>query len=532
MSEVAEETELSSEEKILLSVNSLSKTFPGQVALDKAHFQLRAGEIHALVGQNGSGKSTLIKLLSGYIKADHGGNVHLFGAPVDLWHRDQRCEKIRVVHQDLGLVPTLNAVENLGLGRGFKTGLFGRIRWRIENAEAQKALAEFGVTPDVRLPVGTLSAAEQTAIAIVRALTALEGEGILILDEPTAALNKGEIEALFYAVRRASSKGVGVIFVSHILDEVLNLAERVTVLRDGKVVVAGELVETLDNEKLVREIVGAELKQIKSKKPLDFTIPTHQRLEVENLVGLNLRGVSFKVSTGEILGIAGVIGSGRDELAGTVFGASPRFSGKVLVDKNKVFSSPYESLKAGMAYVPADRKGLGLLPRHRTYEHITLPNLGPLQYLGFLNQKNEIEDVQNWMDQVDLDPPDAYRRMEKFSGGNQQKAVLARWLRTDPKVLLLSDPTQGVDVGAKSRVHELIEKAASNAVAVLLASSDIEELVRLCDRVLVMRGGIVAAQLVQSQLTKERLLGEVTGTENRRRGMRVDEKNIHQVVYR
>jgi ribose transport system ATP-binding protein len=516
--------------RLLLDVRTLSKTFPGQLALSDARFQLRAGEVHALVGQNGSGKSTLIKLLSGYIKADHGSLVDLFGESIDLWHRDERCARIRVVHQDLGLVPSLSAVENLGLGHGYHTGPLGRVRWRHENARAQRLLLEFGVTPDVRQPVATLSAAERTAVAIVRATQGLEGNGILILDEPTAALNRGEVDALFRAVHRAADSGVGVIFVSHVLDEVLDLADRVSVLRDARMVVEGADVGELSERELVGHIVGDAVED-DSDSNLRGHLGAH-RLEVETLFGVTLRGVSFKVRAGEILGVSGLIGSGRDEIASAVFGATPRFFGKVLVDKEKVFASPREAIEAGIAYVPEDRKAHGLLPRHRIYEHVTLPRLGPLQRGTMLGRRRELADVEEWIEKVELDPPDLFRRMEKYSGGNQQKAVLARWLRTEPKVLLLSDPTQGVDVGAKSTVHHLIDRAAAGGAAVVVASSDNAELVRLCDRVLVLRGGMIVADLSGSGLTEERLLAETTGASNRRRGQRVVERPVTFPVIR
>jgi|TARA_B100001971_G_scaffold78731_1_gene72540 ribose transport system ATP-binding protein len=516
--------------KVLLDVQSLSKTFPGQVALDQAAFRLHSGEIHALVGQNGSGKSTFIKLLSGYIRADRGARVDLFGQPVDLWHRDSRCGRIRVVHQDLDLVPSLNAVENLGLGHGYKTGRFGRIRWRKEIAEAQRLLSEFGVTPNVREAVGLLTAAEQAAVAIVRATRRLGGQGILILDEPTASLNRGEVNALFQAIRQAADAGVGIIFVSHILDEVLNLADRVTILRDGRVVTTGIPVAGMSEQELVHEIVGDVVDD--RRQPKVTVKQGVHRLEIENLVGITLRGVSLKVRAGEVLGVGGLVGSGREEITGAIFGATPRFLGKVLVDKTKVFATPHESIKAGMAYIPEDRKGLGMLPRHRAYEHVTLPHLGPLQKRTRLRRRLELEDACEWLNRVDLDPLDPFRRMEKFSGGNQQKAVLARWMRTDPKILLFSDPTQGVDVGAKALVHRLIEEAAGSGVSIVVASSDVEELVRLCDRVLVLRGGMIVSELSDSRLTVDRLMAEITGTQNRRRGMRVAERLSEQVVLR
>jgi ribose transport system ATP-binding protein len=510
----------------VLEVVSLSKSYPGQVALADAHIEVRPGEVHALVGQNGSGKSTLIKLLGGYVKADHGGRVRLNGRDVDLWHLDgDDRRRIRIVHQDLGLVPTLSTIENLGLGRGYIEGTGRRILWREEAKRAQDLLLRFGLAPDVRQPVGTLSAAEQAAVAIVRALQDWDDStpGLLVLDEPTASLNRGEVDALFREVRRVASLGAGVLFVSHVLDEVLDLADRVTVLRDGNVVASGEPAHGLDERRLVELIVGRRVSEL-YPDPLGQT--GRPVLEAEMVYGMTLRGVSLKVHEGEVLGIAGLVGSGREEIASALFGNSPRFAGKVLVDKRKVFATPRDSIRAGLALVPADRKHLGLDPQERLRDHIVLPRLGPLQRRWRLDRRRVRAEAAVWAQQLDVQPPLLERRMEKFSGGNQQKAVLARWLRTTPKVLLLDEPTQGVDVGAKASIYRQVVDAAAQGMAVLVASSDADELVHLCDRVLVMRSGTVGVELRGSSLTEERLIAETLGATSHRKSMRVNPEPI------
>lgn len=517
---------------LVLDIRDLSKTYPGQVALEHASLQVRPGEVHALVGQNGSGKSTLIKLLGGYVKADHGSDVRLLGQHVDLWSlpHEQR-QLIRIVHQDLGLVPTLSAVENLGLGRGFAKGFAGRLLWRREVRRAQDLLLRFGLAPDVRQPVGQLSAAERAAVAIVRALQDWETgtSGLLILDEPTASLNRGEVDALFREVRRVAKLGVGVLFVSHALDEVLELADRVTVLRDGKVVAAGVQAASLDAPSLVELIVGRRASDLYPSNRSDVG---KELLEAEMIFGITLRGLTFKLYAGEILGFAGLVGSGREEVAGSLFGATPRFAGKLLVNKNKVFASPRDSVKAGIALVPADRKTAGLDPQERLVEHVPLPRLGPAQGRLRLRHRQLRGDVAHWVEQLDVQPPILGRRMEKFSGGNQQKAVLARWLRTEPKVLLLDEPTQGVDVGAKAAIYQQITDAASQGQGVIIASSDAEELVHLCHRVLVMRSGSVAAELTGHTLTEERLIAETLGATSHRKNMRANLDPITFTVIR
>lgn len=514
----------------LLEIRSLSKTYPGQVALSEAHLRIRPGEVHALVGQNGSGKSTLIKLLAGFVAADHGGEVLLEGERVDLWHlAADRRSRIRIVHQDLGLVPGLSTIENLGLGRGFDTGSFGRIKWRHEAQRAQEALTRFGLAPDVRQPLGTLTPAEQAAVAIVRAMQDWDTEhpGLLILDEPTASLNRGEVDALFREVRRLVDQGAGVIFVSHILDEVLTLADRVTVLRDGKVVAAGVPVGELDERQLVQLIVGRPVDQLYGTTRHRTGRPV---LEADMLFGITLRGVSLKVHAGEVLGVAGLVGSGRDELAGSLFGLTPRFAGKVLVDKVKVFASPRNSIKAGMALVPADRKRLGLDMEDRLHEHVPLPRLATVSGRIRLNHRQARAAANEWSQRFDVQPLALDRRMAKFSGGNQQKAVLARWMRTDPKVLLLDEPTQGVDIGAKAALYEAIAQTAQAGTAVVVASSDAEELVHICDRVLVLRAGMLAAELSGASLTEERVVAETLGATSNRKMMRIAHREVRTRV--
>lgn len=516
----------------LLVVASLSKSYPGQVALDRVTLELRSGEVHALVGQNGSGKSTLIKVLAGYVRADHGADVFLDGRPVDLWHLDGNIRsRLRFVHQDLGLVPTLSASENLGLGHGYLTGFGGRIRWRAETARAQELFLRFGLAPDVRAPVATLSAAERAAVAIVRALQGWDDgcAGLLVLDEPTASLDRAEVDALFGEIRRVTSAGAGVLFVSHVLDEVLDLADRVTVLRDGRVVAAGVPAGELDQPTLVELIVGRPVGDLYPTTP---TRSGRAVLDVQGLAGTTLRGVSLKAHRGEVLGIAGLVGSGRDELPGALFGATPRFAGKVLVDKRKVFADPRESMRAGMAFVPADRKTKGLDPAERLGEHVSLPRLGPVQSRIRLRHRRLRDDVTGWVRDLDVQPPRLDRRMEKFSGGNQQKAVLARWLRTEPRVLLLDEPTQGVDVGAKAAIYARIAAAAGDGLTVVVGSSDPEELVHLCDRVLVLRTGMVAAELTGNSLTEQRLVAETLGATSHRGALKTTREPVTTRVIR
>ncbi len=517
---------LSSRSTPVLDIQEMSKTYPGQVALANASFQVMRGEVHALIGQNGSGKSTLIKTVAGYVKADHGSRTLMNGIPIDLWHPTQlQRSRIRIVHQDLGLVPTLSAIENLALGRGFDTDATGRIRWRRETRRCQELLMAFGLAPDVRSPVASLSAAERTAIAIVRALQDWDDSepGLLVLDEPTASLNTDEVSALFREVHQLAKRGAGILFVSHVLSEVLNLADSVTVLRDGKTVLHGEQVTKHSQSSLVRAMVGENLtpQRLQSERHIG-----EYSLEVTQLSGAVLRNVSFKVRVGEVLGFAGLVGSGREELGNCVFGATPRFAGKVLVKKRKVFAHPHDAIRAGMALVPADRKRLGLILSQRLEDHIPLPHLRPLRSGLRVDLHRLRADASRWAHILQVQPPLLRRRLEKFSGGNQQKAVLARWLRTAPQVLILDEPTQGVDIGAKSAIYHTIDEFAMAGGAVIVASPDADELVRLCDRVLVIRGGMIGCELSGQNLTNSRIVQESLGATSLRAGSRVVERIV------
>jgi ribose transport system ATP-binding protein len=485
----------------LLSVRGLSKTFPGLRALTDVDFAVHPGEIVALVGQNGSGKSTLVKILTGIHHADPGerieGSAHDDGG------------SIHVIHQDLGLIPQLNTVENLDLGRHY--GARGALptRPREEAEHARELLQHFDAAFDVTVPVGRLTPAERTIVAIARALDGWERpEGLLILDEPTAALHSDEVGRLFTAVRRAADRGAGVIFVSHRLDEVLDLADRVLVLRDGRLV-ADTPVAGLDHEQLVRLIVGEALQDA---APRDRRTggPT---LHVRGLRGGTVHDLQLDVRAGEVVGVSGILGSGREHVAPLLFGALRRTGGEVGVAGVELSpGDPRAAIVAGVGYVPADRHADGAVMTMRVRENLTLPNLGRLRRrLGWLDTKEEQREVDLWVERVGLRPADPERPLELFSGGNQQKVVIAKWLRNQPRLLLLDEPTQGVDVGAKAAIYHLVHDATARGAAVLVASSDTAELASLCDRVVVMCDGTAGAEIAGRDLTEERLVIEGLG---------------------
>jgi ribose transport system ATP-binding protein len=484
----------------LLEIRGMSKSFPGTRALADVDLDIARGEIHALVGQNGSGKSTLIKILAGFHPPEPGSVVRVAGHEVHLGNAAAaRAAGLRFVHQDLALVNTLSVVENLALGRGFATGLGGRIRWRAERRRAMDMLASLGFDIDVRAALGALSAAERTGVAIARALWEWEdGAKILVLDEPTATLPKAEVETLFESVRRVRDRGVGVLYVSHRLDEVFEIANRVSVLRDGRR--QGTFgIEGLDEKTLIGLMLGeAQTRAVSSSRTARGKVV----LRARGLTGTVLDGIDFDAHAGEVVGFAGLTGSGREELLPMLFGARPREGSVEVGDHPVEAASPTAAIRAGIALVPADRLRQGGVFDMSVSSNLTLTGVGRLRgRFGAISAAREAREVRDWLGRLDVRPRDPDLKLATLSGGNQQKVVIAKWLRLAPRVLLLDELTQGVDVGAKAMIHALIRSAAEEGAAVVLASSDDEEICDVCDRVHILREGRIAAQLTQQEMT-------------------------------
>lgn len=482
----------------LLQVRHLSKTFPGLKALDDVSLAIHSGEIMALVGQNGSGKSTLVKLLAGVYEPDPGSEVKLAG-------KDGEASALHFIHQDLGLVLSLSTIENLDLARDLGWSALLPSPKRREQQRAEQLIAGFGGSFDVRRPVGELSAAERAIVAIARALDRWDHpNNILILDEPTTALHGDEVAKLFRAVRRVAERGAGVIFISHRLDEVIELADRVVALRDGRLIADVQRGE-YDHDDLVRLIAG----EIAATEPRSASATAGEPvLRARDLQGKTVRRLDIDVRAGEIVGMSGVLGSGREDVASILFGATPGSFAEFEVGGGQVIRmDPPNAIALGLAYVPGDRHRQGAVMTMSARENMTLPGLGRLRRgLGWLDQREERRQVLRWIDAVAIRPADPDRKLELFSGGNQQKVVLAKWLRNEPRVLLLDDPTQGVDVGAKAAIYALIADAAAAGVGVLICSSDVEELAMVCDHVVVMNEGVAVADLHRPALTPAALI--------------------------
>lgn len=488
----------------LLVVRRLSKTFPGQVALDDVDLTIAAGRTHALVGQNGSGKSTLIKILAGYHQPDGGAEAELDGRPLPLGDGHVAHDAgIRFVHQDLGLVGALNSVENISMGVGYTTRRGGRIDWRADTARAYEGLADLGFTDiDVTAPVATLAPSQKTAVALARALHGWEQNAhLLVLDEPTASLPGADVERLFDAIRILKARGVAILYVSHHLDEVFAIADDVSVLRDGRRV-ATEPTAALDHDSLIELMIGHRLERA------DHGSGTQAggtpRLDVRGLRGGTIRGLDLGVRPGEIVGVAGITGSGRELLVPFITGQAPSDGGSVTVDDVDIPNfDPGAAIRAGMAFVPADRATHGIIPLTSVTENLTLADVARNWRGGRLRHGDETAECLDWIERLSIKTASTSIPVAALSGGNQQKVLFGRSLRLDPTVLVLDEPTSGIDVAAKDQILGLIDSAAQSGTAVLVVSTDTDELIQLAHRIVVMVDGAIIAELSGAEMTAE-----------------------------
>ena len=491
-----------------LRLRSLSKTFGPARALDDVNLDIARGEIHGLVGRNGSGKSTLIKILSGFHIPDDGATLTIGGVPVGLPLPSSEAFRhgLAFVHQDLGLLPEMTVMESIRIGR-FGTAPGWRIRWKNERRVVADALRRFGgkVSPDDL--VGDLREVDRALVAIVRGLMDLQSHdnGILILDEPTAYLPRDSVEQLFQTIRTVADEGTAVVFVSHRLDEVMDITHRTTVLRDGRVVGTVETSRS-NEEELIQLILGGQLEDF---YPQPSVPRADIALRIAGLGGAIATSVDLDVCAGEIVGLTGIAGAGYDEVPYLLFGARPSKSGTVQIGSTTLQHSelsPRRMMAAGMALLPADRQrnsGVGDLT---LTQNVSLPVLGTFFRGGRLRQREERAKVAGLLVDYTVRPSAPEAKMGQLSGGNQQKALLGKWLQRNPPVLLLHEPTQGVDVGAKKDVFERLRNAAIDGAAILFCSAEYEDLAHLCDRVLVFHEGRVTATLSGADLTEDRIV--------------------------
>jgi ABC-type sugar transport system ATPase subunit len=482
----------------LLQIEAIDKSFPGVRALSGVHFDLRAGEVHALIGENGAGKSTLIRVLAGAHRADAGA-IRIDGREMRIASpRDADRAGVSVIYQEFNLVPTLTVRENLLLGR---EAIFTSAA--AERRQALELFARLGVRVDPEALVSELTIAQQQAVEIAKALG--RQARIIVMDEPTAALTAQEAEALFRLIADLKARGMGIIYVSHRLDEVFRLTDRVTVLRDGRHV-ATRPTSGVSRSQLIEMMVGRKLESEFPKRPAPLG-PV--RLEVRGLRrGSQVKGVSLAIRGGEVLGLTGLVGSGRTELARLIFGADRLDGGEILVDGRPVtIHNPIDAIRHGICLVTEDRKAQGLVLGHSVRENFALPNLGKFSRLGVVSASQERQAFAAYAYALDIKLPSEEEPAGNLSGGNQQKVVLAKWLEADSNVILFDEPTRGIDVGAKHEIYLLINRLAAAGKAVLMISSELPEVLGMSDRILVMHEGRITGEVTDvAAATQERIL--------------------------
>ncbi len=502
-----------------MSVADVSKTFVSTRALDGVSFSVEPGEVHALIGHNGSGKSTLVKILAGFHKPDAGsgefrvGDVQVPYGDSEAGHR----AGLRFIHQELGLLDDLSLLENLRLGDAYLTGPGWRVRWGAERRRAREILDLVGIDLDPETLVSELSPIERTQLAVARALQDEEAVRFIVLDEPTATLPSSEVSKLFELIRRMLALGVGIVYVSHRLEEIHAIANRITVLREGRVVGAGPSSE-FDNARLVSLIVGSSAGEAVPSAAREATRERDEGevLRFEAVSGGELREASFAVQGGEIVGVAGLAGSGVHDVPGVLLGRVGIAAGRVVVAGTEVPRPDPASLRPlGAAVLPSARHLKGI-PDMTIRENLTLADLAPITRGWNLDLGGERREAAELCERFDVKPPEPEKPLAELSGGNQQKVAVAKWLRVDPDLLVLDEPTQGVDVGAKAEILDLVAVAASAGVAVVLCSSDLDDLEAICSRVLVIRGGRVAAELTGARINRESITEESYRSEKER----------------
>ncbi len=485
-----------------LSVQGIVKDFPGVRALDHVDFDLLPGEVHAILGENGAGKSTLIKILSGVYPKD-AGRILLDGREVEVNSPSQATQHgIRVIHQDLNVLPGMSVTENIFLGRMPAGRVPGTVDWRRAYEQAGEVLSRLHVKVDPRAQTKTLTTAQRQIVEIAQAI-AVDAR-ILLMDEPTAALSDTDVQALFELVASMKSQGVSVIYITHRIPEVFQIADRVTVLRDGKN--AGTVaVQGASRSQLVYLMVGRQLDEM---YPRHRVVPGKTLLEVQGLDLPNvLHDIHFELRAGEILGLYGLLGAGCTPLVEALFGVRPASAGKLFIDGHETsIKSPRDARAAGMGFVPQDRRAEGLVNSMDVKQNISLANLSAYYRRGYLDERLEKERAVGWIERLDIHTPSYAQIVTSLSGGNQQKVVLARWLEASSRMLILDDPTKGVDVGAKTEIYSLLDQLCADGVGVIMISSELPEILAIADRILVMSAGRITGEFSHEAATQQKIM--------------------------
>ena len=486
------------DQHVLLRASNLTKAFPGVMALNGVNFEVRAGEVNALVGENGAGKSTLIKIIAGFYTPD-SGEIKINGELLKFTTKASHLAGIATIHQDHQLIPNMSVAENISLGM-WETK-YGFVSKRREAERAESILSEILPKLNPRKLAKTLSPAEAQLVEISKALS--ENSKILVMDEPTSSLSGVEVDRLFEIVEKLKVNGIGIVFVSHWLDEVFKISDYITVLRDGKLV-DSVTTKSVNRDEVIRKMVGRDIKEIKSTSQGT----SKKILEVRNLTrnGI-LENISFDVNAGEIVTLAGLEGAGRSEIAECIFGIEKYQKGEILVD-GVLFAkfSPKAAIEAGIGLVPEDRHSQAMIPKMSVKNNISIALLKRFTRLSWLLPKAEEDIYANMKDRLKIKAPTSETKIATLSGGNQQKVVLGRWLSLSPKLLILDEPTKGVDVAAKAEISRIITEMATLGTAVLLISSELPEVLALSDRVIVIRSGNISGELVGSSITQKSIM--------------------------
>nr|WP_077330325.1 sugar ABC transporter ATP-binding protein [Virgibacillus siamensis] len=491
-------------------MEGINKSFSGNHVLKDVHFSVRKGEVHALMGENGAGKSTLIKILTGIHKRDDGV-VKLNGKEVHFSHPKEAEEKgIITIHQELNIIPHLTVMENMFLGKDITYGKTGVLNTKEMRKQCLANLKKLGVTNiHPNDTAGDLSVGKQQMIEIAKGLSA--NAELIVMDEPTAALTDHEIDSLFQIVHALREQGVSIVYISHRMEEIFHICDRITVLRDGQYI-GTETINDTSFEQVVKMMVGRELGQRfpdKQNKPGDVV------LEVRNFNRKGLfSNIDFDVKKGEILGVAGLMGAGRSEIMETIFGYAKKTKGTILLDGKKItIKHPFDAIKAGIGFITEDRKAKGLIVDFSIRDNISLPNMTEVSRNGVILKKKEQDLINRLIDRLQVKTTGPSQQAKSLSGGNQQKVVIAKWLGIAPKVLILDEPTRGVDIGAKKEIYSIMNELSQNGVAIIMVSSELPEVLGVSDRIMVIREGNIEKIFNRNEADQEKIMTAATGGE-------------------
>lgn len=494
--------------KPLLQMKRISKSFPGVNALTNVQLDLHYGEVLALVGENGAGKSTLMKILTGIYEKDEG-EIIFEGKPITPKNTKEAQELgISIIHQELNLMQDLTVAQNIFIGREPTTGFNFFLKEKELNERASKLFESLNINLNPETKISKLTVAKQQMVEIAKALSF--NAKILIMDEPTAALTESEIETLFNIIRRLKENGVGIIYISHRMEELKVISERITVLRDGQYIDTLQTDKTDINE-VVSLMVGREL-FIESKKR-QIQEDSVNKLEVKNLTNHYVKDINFELKKGEILGFAGLVGAGRTEVARAIFGADPIQRGEIYIDGKKVtIKQPSDAVKAGIGYLSEDRKRFGLMVNMNVSENIFISSINKYLKGPFVKESIIKKISEEYKEKLDIRTPSIFQKVNHLSGGNQQKIVIAKWLLRDSDILIFDEPTRGIDVGAKGEIYELLDQLAAEGKSIIMISSELPEILRMSHRIIVMCEGRITGELTSEEATQEKIMNYATTT--------------------